>query len=449
MISDFRMRFLFSFYSVLCASVLLSSVAHATDIFEQEPILYGETEAENAVSRLQSAMDAESVALEYDDRFGYLTSLLEALSIPHESQVLVFSKTSLQQRYITPETPRAIYFNDDVYVGSVIHGDVLEVSVADGTLGAVFYTLDQRKKEKPQFVRQMHNCLQCHASSITRGIPGHVIRSVYTDAEGFPILRAGTDITTQDRPFGDRWGGWYVTGSHGDIRHMGNAIAVDTDDEVALDTESSVNLMTLDDRFDTSRYLTNTSDIIALLVLQHQTEMHNLFTRATFETRMALHRQSITDEFMDREPGELSESTQRIIANVGDKLVDYMLYINEVEYDDPIAGSSSFAEQFAALGPFDKEGRSLRDLDLKYRLFEYPLSYLIYSEQFDALPEEMKSYVYRRLWDILTDAVDTSDYLHLTKAKCRAIREILVATKPNLPDYWYNKFNRPAAQKAN
>jgi len=117
------------------------------DRFEQAPIFYSQTQADNSISKLQESLDADSANLDYDDAFGYLPSLLENLRIARESQVLVFSKTSLQHRYISPETPRALYYNDEVYVGAVHRGDLLEISVADPNLGAVFYSLSQRKTE--------------------------------------------------------------------------------------------------------------------------------------------------------------------------------------------------------------------------------------------------------------------------------------------------------------
>jgi hypothetical protein len=424
----------------LFVGVLLhASGSHASDRFEQEPILYGQTPAANVVSALQEALDTKVTRLDYDDIFGYLPSLLDRLDVSHETQVLVFSKTSFQHRYISPETPRAIYYNDEVYVGTVQHGDVLEVSVADEQLGTVFYTLPQRKTEHPRFVRQSDSCLQCHASSLTRGVPGHLVRSVYTDAEGFPILKAGTRITTQDSPMEERWGGWYVTGTHGKARHMGNAIAAETDYDATLDMEPGANLAALPARVNADRYLTPHSDIVSLMVLEHQTMMHNLITNANFETRFALKDQAVMDEILDRDPNVFSESTKRRIANTGNKLVDYMLFKDEVRLTDPVSGTSGFAKAFSSRGPRDKQGRSLRDLNLQTHLFQYPLSYLIYSPQFDALPEPMRDYVYQRLWDVLTNAEARGDYPFLTEETCEAIRQILLDTMPGLPDYWRNQ----------
>lgn len=408
------------------------------DRFEQAPIFYSQTQADNSISKLQESLDADSANLDYDDAFGYLPSLLENLRIARESQVLVFSKTSLQHRYISPETPRALYYNDEVYVGAVHRGDLLEISVADPNLGAVFYSLSQRKTDKPTFIRQSHSCLQCHASSLTRGVPGHLVRSVFTDTEGFPILKAGTHVTTQDSPFEERWGGWYVTGTHGATRHMGNTIAVETDYDAALDMEIGANLTSLPTKIKSDNYLTAHSDIVSLMILEHQTAMHNLITNANFETRFALKDQAVMDEILDRDPNIFSESTKRRIANVGNKLVDYMLFKDEFHLTDTITGTSGFAKHFSSLGLQDHQGRSLRELNLNTHLFTYPLSYLIYSPQFDALPEAMLDYVYLRLWNILNGKADRSDYPFLTDEISKDIREILLDTKTDLPEYWYS-----------
>ncbi len=420
----------------LLFALTFGSYAIADDRFEEEPINYHDAPADNPIADLQQRIKEGAVKLDFDETFGYLASVLEHLNISLESQVLVFSKTSFQHRYISPETPRAVYFNDDVYIGSVPSGDVIEFSAADPNLGTVFYTLPQYKVDRPEFVRQGHNCLQCHASTLTRGVPGHLVRSVYTDEEGFPILKVGSHLTTQDSPFKERWGGWYVTGMHGAARHLGNVIATETQRAANIDMEAGANQTTLDARVDPDQYLTAHSDIVALMILEHQTGMHNLLTRADFETRMAMHRQAVTDKIFERDPDKLSESTERIIANIGDKLIAYMLYVNEIELEDPVKGTSGFAEMFSKRGPTDNQGRSLREFDLDSRMFKYPLSFLIYSPQFDGLPDPMKEYVYKRLWDILTAVIDTDEYLHLTNAKSRAIREILIETKPGLPAYW-------------
>lgn len=422
-------------FAALAAAVFVPG-AIAQDRYEEDPIRYSATEAANAVSQLQEALDAQRLTLTHEEGSGYLKSVLDALHVPVESQVLVYSKTSLQQQFITPETPRAIYFNDDVYVGTVPNGAVLEISVADPTLGAVFYALPQKPTDKPVFSRKQDDCLQCHASTLTDGVPGHMVRSVFTDAQGYPILKAGSRVTTQDSPFEERWGGWYVTGTHGDARHMGNVIATEMEHDAALDREAGANRTALDPRVEASKYLTAHSDLVALMVLEHQTRMHNLLTQTNFETRIALKDQAIMDEMLERPAEGLNESTQRRIANVANKLVDYMLFVKEARLDAPIAGTSGFAGKFASQGPKDRLGRSLRDFDLQTRLFKYPLSYIIYSPQFDGLPKEAKEYVYVRLWNLLNGAGEPATYAHLDAERRKALREILRDTKPDLPDYW-------------
>ncbi len=404
--------------------------------YDEEPVSYSTTPASNAVTRVQEALDEDAVQFEYEERFGYLRAVLDALRVPVESQVLVYSKTSLQQQFITPETPRAIYFNDDVYVGMVPNGEVIEVSVADPALGAVFYALPQSSAGKPVFARKQDDCLQCHASTLTDGVPGHMVRSVFTDAQGFPILKAGSRVTTQDSPLDERWGGWYVTGTHGAARHMGNVLATETEHDATLDREAGANRTTLDPRVDATRYLAPHSDIVALMVLEHQTRMHNLMTQVNFETRIALRDQAVMDEMLERPAEGLSESTQRRIANVANKLVDYMLFVKEAPLDAPVEGSSGFADYFARLGPRDAQGRSLRDFDLQTRLFRYPLSFLIYSPQFDGLPKEAKDYIYVRLWNLLNGAGEPATYAMIDAERRKALREIVYETKQGLPDYW-------------
>ena len=162
------------------ALVLFTPVTFAqVPDFEREPINYKSAPDDNPVAALREKFRAGRVKLPFDDDRGYLKAVLKELDVPVSSQVLVFSKTSLQRERITPKTPRAIYFNDDVYVGFCLRGDVLEVSAADPLLGTVFYTLDQEPAERPRFARQTENCLICHGSSTTRGVPGHLMRSVH------------------------------------------------------------------------------------------------------------------------------------------------------------------------------------------------------------------------------------------------------------------------------
>jgi hypothetical protein len=407
------------------------------DDFERAPIHYSKTKPNNAITRLQSALNDETLDLPFHRELGYLPAVLKALDIPKSSQTLVFSKTSLQRNRISPKMPRAIYFNDDVYVGFCKSGQVLEISAADPQLGAVFYTLEQQPTVFPRFKRENDSCMLCHASSQTRSVPGHTIRSVFTDRYGDPVLSLGTHRVDQTTPFEQRWGGWYVTGTHGKQTHLGNLLVTNRNDRDAIaKNPTGQNVTKLDTLFDTSAYLTPHSDIVALMVLEHQTEMHNLITRAGMQTRLALHDQMLLNKELGRTADYHSDTTTRRIRSVGEPLVRYMLFAGEAKLTEKIAGTSTFTEDFAKRGPRDSKGRSLREFDLERRIFKYPCSYLIYSDAFAQLPSEMKEFVYQRLHEVLTDRDYTLHATHLTAADRQAMLEILCETKKDLPEYW-------------
>jgi hypothetical protein len=399
--------------------------------FEQEPIRYSQAEPDNCISRLMERLKSGDAKLAHDDEFGYLRSLLAALDVPTSSQTLVFSKTSFQRHRIGPRTPRALYFNEDVYVGYCHQGDVLELTAVDPQLGAVFYTMEQSRELAPSFRRQTDNCLICHGSSQTKDVPGHVIRSVFSDAAGLPVLSAGTYRVDQTTPLARRWGGWYVTGTHGDQRHLGNFLASGRIERDEVDNTAGLNVTSLAGRFDTSKYLTPHSDIVALMVFEHQADAQNYLTRASFLTRQATHYQ----ESLNREFGEPADrvwdSTKSRIKSAGEPLVEYLLFSGETRLTAPIRGTSGFAEEFANRGPRDRRGRSLRDLDLTTRLFKYPCSYLIYSPSFVALPEEVKSYVLGRMHEILSGKDTSEKFQHLSAADRTAMAEILADTLPD------------------
>jgi hypothetical protein len=135
--------------------------------------------------------------------------------------------------------------------------------------------------------------------------------------------------------------------------------------------------------------------------------------------------------------GKLEESRARLDFVVGE-VVSYMMFANEARMLEPIVGVSSFTKTFPERGPRDKQGRSLRDFDLKTRLFRYPLSYMIYSPSFDALPEVAKVQVYRRIYDVLNGKDASGEFKRLTAEDRRAILDIVRETKSGLPKYWFD-----------
>jgi len=419
---------------------VLPSLGQAQDDFENPPIEYSATEPHNRVSRLQEKLDKEEVKFTYDQEHGYLRSVLDALEIPVESQMLVFSKTSLQLRRISPKTPRAVYFADDVYLGFCQSGDVIELSAVDPQLGTVFYTLDQRQTDAvPKFERRVDNCLICHSSSRTNGIPGHLVRSLFVEKSGHPMLSAGSRSVNHTTPIEKRWGGWYVTGKHGTQKHLGNLILERNDHPSKADNSDGMNLTSLAKYFNTDRYLTGHSDIVALMVLEHQVLVQNRITNASFTTRQALSYNDTMNRALENEEGTRLDSTTRRIHSAGDKLVDALLFVDEAKIEDTIQSTSGYAEKFVEIGPKDKQGRSLRELDLTKRMFKYPCSYLIYSTAFEALPEEVHKYVWKRLGEVLSGEDTSEKFAHLTAEDRQAIVEILRDTMPSLPKTWGRK----------
>jgi hypothetical protein len=343
--------------------------------------------AQNPVADLDRKIREGKVEIKYDDAQGYLRSLLEALKIPIESQIAVYSKTSVQSLRIEPNNPRTLFFNDQVIVGWVRSG-FIEVLVQDPKDGLLFYTVDQRlfvhqarlaksTNRDPLFQPRL-DCQNCHTQ-------GTLVRSVMTGPTGVPLAQTPVYDTDHRTPFDQLWGGWYVTGSSGSAHHIGNTTPA----------------------FDTSRYLSPHSDIVALMVFEHQMQMMNLLVRAA-----------------------------KYGSAAANELVDYMLFIDEPSLADEVSGTSGFAEKFSAEGPFDSKGRSLRQLDLKHHLLRYPCSYMIYTPAFDGLPAEVKDAVYRRLWSVLSGEEKDPKYARSTRTGRQAILEILRDTKKDLPRYF-------------
>src|SRR5579862_1007338 len=260
--------------------------------FSDEPINYRTRLVTDPVAHLQKLLDHGDVKLDYEPKHGYLKSVLDKLEIPVSSQTLVFSKTSFQYKKITPRTPRALYFNDDVYIGQVHDGKVIEVVSFDPMQGAIFYILDEHQSDHPVFERAELDCTQCHIAAGTRGIPGVLLRSIYTMPTGTQAAETAAFITSQQSLLKDRWGGWYVTGTHGSQTHMGNVVVADKDNPEQLDRAAGANVTNLRKWIEPAAYLTGSSDIVAHLVLAHQTQMHNLITLTNYQTRLAIYARS-------------------------------------------------------------------------------------------------------------------------------------------------------------
>jgi hypothetical protein len=385
---------MFSLVALLALSAQVPASFEGSMVYDlaHGPINYKQT-PDNEVSQLKTR-------LSFEPRHGYLLSVLKAFNIPLSSQTLVFSKTSFQAPLIFPSAPRAIYFNDDTYIGSVKGADYLEISTADPALGAVFYVLEQEPTPKPRFVRH-DDCLQCHHSSRTAGVPGHIVRSVYTQPSGQIHTNTSSYITDHRSPMAERWGGWFVSGKV-DFKHLGNQLFPELEVSNAIKS------------FDSPAWPTDTSDIVAHLVLAHQATAHNYLARLNYETRAALQLQKVMNE-MDRKPdveASWSESTQRRIHAAIEATVRYLTFADEAPLPGPITGDSTFATDFQKKHP-------LKKLNLKTRLFEYPLSYLIESRALSALDPLIKQKLDARLGQVLLEEAGKNSFSQLDPARAR------------------------------
>jgi hypothetical protein len=391
-------------------STLVSAQLTNSIIEPGHPAIGYSGESNDRVEQLNRKLRNGEVQLKFEERTGYLRSLLAALDVPIESQMAVFSGTSLQARIINARNPRTIFFNDSTAVAWMA-GGLIEVASLDPRQGAIFYLLPQQTTPPPRQLARDTRCLACHYSTATLGVPGFLVRSIPSAPSGMIMPWLGNYTTDHRSPLGERWGGWYVTGRGG--RHLGNAPVEDrTLQDVRID-DANLNLTTLENRFDTRSYLSPHSDIVALLVFDHQMRMMNLLTRLGWEARI------LEDD---------SRTASASLNDVVTEVVDYMLFVDEAPLDG-IKGTSGFAERFSARGPRDSKGRSLRDFDLQRRLFRYPCSYMIYSEAFDALPDVARNAVSARLLQVLTGKDTSAKYRSLSATDRQAILEILRETK--------------------
>ncbi|HVQ16092.1 MAG TPA: hypothetical protein VMS40_20970 [Vicinamibacterales bacterium] len=381
-------------------------------------ISYSTGKTTDAVSALNARLEGGSATLKYDESTGYLRSVLDALSVPVESQMMVFSQTSFQASLIRMRNPRAVFFNDTVAVGYIRGGKIIEVAAQDPTQGVVFYEVAQDAGSKPLFKRS-NDCLACHLSWDTLGVPGLMVQSVYPLKDENSYANGFT--TVHGSPLEQRWGGWWVTGDPGGARHIGNVSVMYNDKGSTLASPTRA-LPSLDGIFDLKGYLAPYSDVVALLVIDHQANMTNLITRTGWEARLAAASQS--------------QSAATRVTEAARDLVDYMLFVDEAPLVGPVKSTSGFAESFVARGPRDGQGRSLRELDLRRRLFKYPCSYMIYTPAFEALPPAAKNAVYSRLWEVLSGKDTSPRYKGLAAQDRQAIVSILRDTKKDLPEYF-------------
>lgn len=400
-------------------TVLSSFVSAERPFFELPPLEYSRKATSEEVEALREKWSREGAANLAGKAL--LREVLAELNVPESSQVLVFSKTSLQNGLISRRNPRALYFSDDVYVGWV-PGGMIELIVESGKHGPVFYTVEANPKANaPTITRATSDCLSCHAGGRTGGVPGVLVRSVHVGEDSFPIFRHGTETVDDRTPLERRWGGWYVTGGEG-VLHLGNQLASKVKGLVPM----AVTIDTVGEDVPPGRYLRDTSSAVALMVLEHQCRVHNVITEAKMRFRRSAHVEDLLQE------GELGGSPSRILQDrvrvASAKIVDALLFKGEAPLPGEGLGvKGEFAQEFQDRGPKIGKRKSLRRLRMYERMFRYRCSYMIYSRAFDTLPKVLKEAVFVKLRAAVSEE-GLEGYDYLTAREKRAISQLLSVT---------------------
>ena len=393
--------------------------AQGTRLYEKPPINYSHTQPQDAIARLVRRIAAKEVALQGSDQ-EIVRGVLRELGISPESQAVVFSRTSLQSGLIRPAHPRALYFSDSVYLGWV-PGGLVEAVAIDPALGPVFYAFDPQdaRDGRRSFVRET-SCLRCHAGTRTDNLPGLLALSGATGADGEPLAEAQAELVDDRTAFERRWGGWYVTGYAGKPNHRGNAFAREVSGQIDFNPTDR-RPMELSADFTTADYLAPTSDIVALMLLEHQVAMHNSLTRAAYRVRQAGDTAAAPIRTEDKE---------HVLAAAAEDVLDHLLFRDAAPLPDGIVGSAGFRQAFSADARRSRAGHSLKDLSVHGRLLANRCSYLIYSESFAALPAPLEDRVLDRLAAILQGRDSSDRYAYLEADEKHRILEVLTETQP-------------------
>ena len=387
---------------------------------DQPPHSYRQRVPQDRFTRLKDDFESGRIALDRSSEKAFVLSALRALGIPAASQMLVFSTTSLQLSLISPANPRALYFNEDVYLGYVPDGRIEIVSL-DPELGSIFYIFDIPTETKPLRLERSERCMNCHASEDAGHVPGLVIKSVVPGPTGGSLTAYRQAQTGHGIPFEQRFGGWHVTGRHGITNHWGNLTGrFVNEDIVRISNPPGA-------RFNWAKYPVATSDILPQLLLEHQAGFVNRVVEASYRARTALHANG----------GKLSDAQAKELDGQAERITRYVLFADEAPLPPGgVEGDAAYKADFLRTRRATAEGISLKDLDLRTRLFKHRCSYMIYSPVFSGLTSAMKQRVYQRLGKALSLETPDKDYAYLPAPEKQSIRGILKATLADLPGEW-------------
>lgn len=401
------------------ACLAVSGLHAETRMWDLKPIGYSEAKPVDRIEKWNEEWKSRPELWKDVAPLDLLRRILKELAIPESSQVLVFSKTSLQNPRITPSNPRALYHGLNAYVGYVPGGNI-EVITEDPNLGFVYRVFNVSDREQ-LFVRQTEDCFSCHANGRTEDVPGVLVRSVFPDADGRPLMAFGSHLIDHTSPIKVRWGGYYVTGTVG-MPHLGNRTYQEGDRVVAEDRI----LEKLPGNVDVRSYLRPTSDVVSLLVLEHQCRVHNLLHAAALNYRRSAWMERLLDPKSDLSRG----SAAKIADSHAEKIVEALFYSEEADLGDGVEGDATYQEDFRRLLPATKDGGSLADFRLLGRMMKLRCSHLVYSDAFLNLPNTVRIAVLKRMRRVLTGDESATEFGFLKAKERTEIHRILMETLP-------------------
>ena len=420
-------------FAILILLVLAARVlAQAPIGFADPQHGYWTRPPQDRFARIKAEIETGKRQLDVGSEKGLLLSLLRELDVPVSSQMLVMSATSLQKGLINPRNPRALYFNDDTYVGFVPRGRI-EIASIDPELGGIFYISQRGRNDRLPRIERADNCMTCHAPHYLDEIPGLVIESVVPGMTGGGEKAFRRETSGHAVPLDQRFGGWHVTGAGAFVRHWGNLMM-----EFTPEGRRERNVQ-IGELFEPERYPLATSDILPQLLHEHQVGFVNRTVRATYRARGSL-RELEAAKGTPRE-SEVAAKWNAERETLARDLVKYLLFADEAPLPSGgVQGDPQFKADFLARRKTAADGTSLRDFELQTRLFTRRCSYMIYSPSFLGMPAALKEAVFRQLGAALDEGHPMPEFAYLPDAEKRSIRTILKETLTELPPTWGSRF---------
>lgn len=373
---------------------------------------YWKHEPQDLCTDLLKKVAARTEHLSSSSQEALTRSLLSALNVPVSSQMLAFSGSASQGSRVNSKNARAVFFNDEVYIG-MVPGGFVEVIGVDPEFGGVFYSFEKMRGGSTPAAERPEDCMRCHATPASGLMPGMIARSVIPSLAGGRVHEnIARTVAGHQIPLEERFGGWCVSSAKPFGPTKEGLIAVPRGGNVKVEH------LKLSDLYDATKHLTRSSDILAHLLHEHQMGFVNRVANLLANAR-------------DAGP---DQSSYRL-APLERELVRYIFFADEAKLPPGgIVGLPRYVQDFTANRKPTKAGASLKDLDLSTRLFKHRCSYMIYTRQWQLMPAPVKTRLYARMKAALSGT--DREFAYLPEAERHSIIAILRETVPDLPADW-------------